>query len=86
MKKPSLTRPKMPSITAPTGFWKVLIVIAERLPVHQLIWLATLLCALIFGLAWLTYASISRAAESEPAAALAGFVKQYPIAKTGDAP
>jgi hypothetical protein len=86
MNKPSLTRPKMPTMTAPTGFWKVLTVIAERVPPHQLIWLAVLLCVLVLGLGWLTYAGISRAAESKPATALAGLLKQEPVPKAGDAP
>lgn len=80
------TRPKMPTINAPTGFWKVLTVIAERIPQNQLIWLAVLLCALVMGLGWLTYAGVSRATESKPAAALAGYIKQHTTSKVSDAP
>jgi hypothetical protein len=76
----------MSPITAPTGFWKVLTVIAERIPSHQLIWLAVLLCALVLGLGWLTYASISRAADSKPANALVGFLNQHTVSKVGDVP
>jgi hypothetical protein len=86
MNKPTLTRPKMAPITPPTGFWKVLTVIAERIPPHQLIWLATLLCALMFGLGWLTYASISRAAGSKPATAPGSFISQHTISKIRDVP
>jgi hypothetical protein len=76
----------MPTMTAPTGFWKVLTVIAERIPPHQLIWLAVLLCALVLGLGWLTYAGINRAADSKPVTALVGFLSQHTIAKVGDVP
>ena len=86
MNKSTLTSPKMSPITAPTGFWKVLMVIAERIPAHQLIWLALLLCALVLGLGWLTYAGISRAADSKPATALVRFVSQHTISKVGGIP
>ena len=66
----------MTSITVPTGFWKVLTVIAERTPKHQLIWLAVLLCLLVLGLGLMTYAGISQAANSEPATALAQLIKR----------
>ena len=76
----------MPTMTAPTGLWKVLTVIAERTPPHQLIWLAVIICVAALGFGLLTYAGISRAAESKPAAALAGLLKQQPDPKPGDAP
>lgn len=80
------TRPEMAPITAPSGFWKVLTVIAERIPPHQLIWLAMLLCAVVLGFGYMTYACITRATESKPAAALAGYLKQHTEPKTGNAP
>lgn len=66
----------MTPITVPTGFWKVLIVIAKRTPQHQLIWLAALLCALVLGFGLLAYAGISQAANSQPAVALANLLKR----------
>lgn len=66
----------MPPITVPTGFWKVLIVIAERTPQCQLIWLAALLCAVVLGFGLLAYAGIMQAANSEPAIALANLLKR----------
>jgi hypothetical protein len=76
----------MTPIKAPSGFWRVLTVIAERIPQDQLIWLAVLLCVLILGLAGLTYASVSRAVESKPAAALTGYLKQSSVHKVSEVP
>jgi hypothetical protein len=73
-------------MTPPTGFWKVLTVIAERIPQHQLIWLAVLLCIVVLGFGLLAYASISQAAESKPATALVGILKQQAVSRMGDAP
>ncbi len=76
----------MPIMTTPTGLWKVLTVIAERIPPHQLIWLALLICVVALGFGLLTYAGISRAAESKPITTLTGLLKQQTAPKAGDIP
>ncbi len=86
MNKSSLTNPEMPPITAPTGFWKVLCVIAERIPPHQLIWLALMLCLFALGLGYIGYATLSRTAESKPATALTGYIKQHMTTESDNAP
>jgi len=79
-------RPKMPAINAPTGFWKVLSIIAERIPPHQLIWLAIILCICVLCLGALTYAGICRAAESKSVANLTQTVKQFTTSKDASTP
>lgn len=72
--------------TTPTGLWKVLGTIAERMPADQLIWLALMLCVLILGITWLAYRAISHLAKSRHAAALFGLINQHTRRKSAISP
>lgn len=86
MNTPTIARPsKLPS-PAPTGLWKVLCIIAERLPQKHLIWLALIVCFSGLGFAVIACVGVDRVATSKPAAALAGFIEQHTVEKPANAP
>lgn len=72
--------------TTPTGLWKVLSTIAERMPAEQLIWLAVIVCVSGLGFAAIACISVSRVAKSKPANALVGFIEQHTVEKPANAP
>lgn len=84
MDTPTVTRSTRLPHPAPTGLWKVLCIIAERLPPHQLIWFALLVCCSGLGFVVITCVSIGRAA-SMPAKALAEYIERHTRAEPTDA-
>lgn len=85
MNTPTATRPSKRPNSAPTGLWKVLCVIAERLPPKDLFRFAVLVCFSGITLAAITCFGVSWIAD-KPAKALAGFIKQNTVEKPDNAP
>jgi hypothetical protein len=80
------TSPSKVSIPAPAGLWKVLAIIAERLPQKHLLWLALLICLSSLGFVAIACIGVGRVAASKPATALAGFIEQHTVQKPAHAP
>jgi hypothetical protein len=79
MDMPTTTRPSKLSIPAPPGLWKVLAIIAERLPQKQLLWFALIVCFSSLGFVAIACIGVGRVAASKPATALVGFIEQQTI-------
>ena len=86
MNTPAAARPSRIPNPAPTGLWKVLCIIAERLPQKYLLWLAVIVCVSGLGFAAIACVSIGRVVTSKPATALAGFIEQHTVEKPANAP
>ena len=74
------------STPTPIGPWKVLSIIAQRLPPNQLIWLAAIVCLLMLGLAWIASIGLGQAVESKPAAALTNYITAHVSTKKDNVP
>lgn len=75
---------KLPN-PAPTGLWKVLCVVAERLPPKDLFRFTVLVCSVSIVLAAITCFGVGWVAN-KPVTALAGFIKQHTVEKPANAP
>jgi hypothetical protein len=85
MNTPTANRPSRLPNPAPTGLWKVLAIIAERLPQKHLLLFTVIVCVSGLGFAAIACFGFSQVA-SKPATALAGFIKQHTVEKPANAP
>ena len=85
MNTPTATCPSRLPNPAPTGLWKVLAIIAERLPQKHLLLFTIIVCASGLGFAAIACFGVSQVAD-KPVTALAGFIKQHTAAKPANSP
>lgn len=85
MNTPAVARPSRLPNPAPTGLWKVLAIIAERLPQKHLLLFTVIVCLSGLGFAAIACFGFSQVAD-KPATALAGFIKQHTAEKPASSP
>ncbi|GAB3590274.1 hypothetical protein [Hymenobacter daeguensis] len=85
MNTPATPSPSKLPNPAPTGLWKVLAIIAERLPQKHLLPFTVIVCISALLFAAIACFGVSRVAD-KPVTALAGFLKQHTAEKPANSP